>query len=495
MEYIIGVDIGTSGTKTIAFREEGEVVADYHVGYPILSPQPGYFEQSPETLYSAVIEAISATVRLVGSRFGQAKLSGIGFSSAMHGLIAMDRQHQPMTPCIIWADTRSEIFASNLKNSAKGFEVYSKTGTPVHPMSPLCKLGWMRAHLPAVFNKAYKFISIKEYIFYKLFGRYMVDESIASATGLFDIHALGWYRPALDLVGISEEQLSEPVPITQVISGIDEASARAMGIPRDTPFVIGGSDGCMANLGSHAITPGDAAVTIGTSGAVRMTSDVPITDKKARTFSYVLTQNTFVLGGAVNSGGVVLQWYKDNFGIAGNLDADPYGVLAEEAASIAAGAEGLLFLPYLAGERAPHWNAAAKGLFFGVQMHHKRSHFTRAVFEGVIYGLYSVGKVLEEIAGPIRMIHASGGFARAPLWVQLLADVFNKEVVVHDHVEGAAMGAYMTALKALGKLVGFGEFNDNSAKKIYLPDATTRHIYMENFNRFERLYEKVKDEF
>src|SRR5690606_20460484 len=233
----------------------------------------------------------------------------------------------------------------------------------------------------------------------------------------------------------------------------------------------------------------------GTSGAVRITSDVPVTDEKARTFSYVLTPNRFVLGGAVNSGGVVLQWYKDNFGVPGMSETDPYVALAEEAASVRPGADGLIFLPYLTGERAPHWNAEAKGLFFGVQMHHSRPHFTRAVFEGVIYGLYSVGKVLEDIAGPIRAIHASGGFARAPLWVQQLADVFNKEVIVHDHVEGAAMGAYMTALKALGKLVGFGEFNDNSAKKIYLPDATTRHIYMENFNRFERLYEKVKDEF
>ncbi|PPK99214.1 gluconokinase [Parapedobacter indicus] len=495
MNYILGVDIGTSGTKAVAFRVEGEVIAGQHVGYPILNPQPGYFEQSPAVLFSAVIEAISTTVQSVRNRFSQAKLLGVGFSSAMHGLIAIDKEHQPMTDCIIWADTRSEPFASKLKASSIGFDIYSKTGTPIHPMSPLCKLGWMREHLPEVFNTVYKFISIKEYVFFKLFGRYVIDESIASATGLFDIHTFTWYRPALNLIGISPEQLAEPVPITYVISGMDEQTAHEMGIPVDTPFVIGGSDGCMANLGSYAISPGDAAVTIGTSGAVRITSNVPVTDEKARTFSYVLTRNTFVLGGAVNSGGVVLQWYKDNFGMPDASNVDSYATLAEEATSVPAGAEGLIFLPYLAGERAPHWNADAKGLFFGVQMHHSRAHFTRAVFEGVIYGLYSVGKVLGEIAGPIQVIHASGGFARAPLWVQLLADVFNKQVIVHDHVEGAATGAYMTVVKALGILNGFGGFEDGSVKTIYTPDAGIHRLYMENFSRFERLYDKVKDEF
>jgi len=495
MDYIIGVDIGTSGTKAVAFRTGGDVVGGHYVGYPILNPQPGYFEQSPAVLFAAVIEAISTTVRSIGTQFDQARLLGVGFSSAMHGLIAMDKQHQPMTHCIIWADTRSGSFASKLKASAAGFDVYAKTGTPIHPMSPLCKLGWMREHLPEVFNTAYKFISIKEYVFFRLFGRYVVDESIASATGLFDIYAFTWYRPALELVGISPEQLAEPVPITYLMSGMEGRAAQDMGIPIDTPFVIGGSDGCMANLGSHAITPGDAAVTIGTSGAVRVTSDVPLTDEKARTFSYVLTQNRFVLGGAVNSGGVVLQWYKDNFGVPGASETDPYAALAEEAASVPAGAEGLIFLPYLAGERAPHWNAEAKGLFFGVQMHHRRSHFTRAVFEGIIYGLYSVGKVLNEIAGPIQVIHASGGFARAPIWVQLLADVFNKQVIVHDHVEGAAKGAYMTVLNALDILNDFSEFEDGSAQQLYAPHAEVHRLYMENFGRFERLYDKVKDEF
>lgn len=495
MDYILGVDIGTSATKSVAFCVEGEVIAGHQVSYPMLTPQPGYVEQSPERVYAAVVEAISAVVQQVRSRVDRGNLLGIGFSSAMHGLIAMSHQHQPLTDCIIWADTRSEAFASKLKSSAEGFDIYSKTGTPIHPMSPLCKLGWMREQLPEVFQASNKFISIKEYIFFKLFGRYVVDESIASATGMFDIHAFTWYRPALELVGVSPEQLAEPVPITYLMSGMDTQVAHAMGISPDTPVVVGGSDGCMANLGGYAITPGEAAVTIGTSGAVRVTSDVPITDERARTFSYVLTKRKFVLGGAVNNGGVVLQWYRDNFSVQGGAGADSYAALAAEATSVPAGASGLIFLPYLAGERAPHWNAEAKGMFFGVQMHHQKAHFTRAVFEGVIYGLYSVGRVLEEIAGSFRGIHANGGFARTPFWVQLLSDVFDKRVIVHDHVEAAAKGGYMTVLGALGRVNDFDEFEDRAVPKIYVPDADKHHRYMENFHRFDRLYDHVKDEF
>lgn len=493
MDYIIGVDIGTSGTKAVAFGVSGGVIADHHIGYPMLNPQPGYLEQDPETLFSAVMQSISHVVRTVNTASAAAKLLGVGFSSAMHGLIAMDAQHQPLTNCIIWADTRSEPFATGLKRNPLGQRIYLATGTPIHPMSPLCKLGWMREHAPAVYHAAHKFISIKEYVFLRFFGCYVVDESIASATGLFDINRLDWYGPALDLVGISPGRLSDPVPITHTLSGLDKRIAGQLRIPVDTPFIVGGSDGCLANLGSHAIAPGDAALTIGTSGAIRMVAGRPKTDDRARTFCYVLTKDHYVLGGAVNSGGMVLRWYRDNFGPVGGAEA--YRLLAEEAATVAPGAEGLVFLPYLAGERAPHWNAEAKGLLFGMQLHHRKAHVTRAVFEGICYGMYSVGRALTEIAGPIRTLRANGGFARSPQWVQLLADIFQQEVSVGSSVEDAAKGAYMVVLKALGMIAGFGDVEEGSAPVVYHPDPANAGVYRKNFSLFERLYDKLKDEF
>lgn len=494
MEIIVGVDIGTSGTKAVAFCASGAVLADEQVAYPLLNPQPGWFEQNPEILFEAVIKAIAGVVGKVKQKVGIIQRLAIGFSSAMHGLIAIDKDNQPLTNCIIWADTRSESFATKLKSSPEGLDIYLKTGTPIHPMSPLCKLCWLRVNLPQVFKEARKFISVKEYVFHRLFGRYIVDESIASATGLFDIHTFQWYGPALNLAGISAAQLSEPVPITYMLSGLTERMANDMGIPADTPFVVGGSDGCLANVGAGAVTPGDAAVSIGTSGAIRMAAGIPQTDSKARTFCYMLTSNLFVVGGAVNSGGVVFRWYRDNFGPGSESGA--YDMLTAEASTIQPGADGLLFLPYLAGERAPHWNASAKGLFFGVQMHHTKAHFTRAVLEGIVYGIYSVGKALEELAGPIQTIRANGGFAHSPFWVQLLADVFNKRVVVSkESVQDAAKGAYIVALNALGQMAGFTVADDKSAKTVYEPAVDAHHAYMKNFDLFERLYHRVKDEF
>jgi Sugar (pentulose and hexulose) kinases len=495
MEYIIGVDIGTSGTKAVAFQPDGEVIDEHYISYPLLNPRPGYFEQEPDVLVEAVLDCIGSVVRRVEAAHG-VRPAAVSFSSAMHGLIAMDEQHRPLTNCITWADTRSEPFAAGLKATGQGLDIYLRTGTPVHPMSPLCKLGWMREHLPRVFTAARKFISIKEYVFLKLFGRYVVDESIASATGLFDIHVLAWHEPALEAAGITADRLSEPVPVTYTLSGMDKGMAARMHISAETPCVIGGSDGCLANLGAHAVRPGDAVVTIGTSGAVRVLSSSPRTDQLARTFCYVLTDNLFVSGGAVNSGGVVLRWYKDRFGRSDLPEEEAYLLLAEEAARVQPGADGLLFLPYLAGERAPHWNASAKGLFFGVQMHHHKAHFTRAVFEGIVYGLYSVGSVLEEIGGPIRVIHANGGFARSPWWIQLLADVFNRPVHVQQSVEGAAKGAAIIAQKALGWINGFDEVAGTlSPTEIYRPDAEAHRVHQANFMRFVRLYDKVKDEF
>ncbi|WP_353183939.1 gluconokinase [Parapedobacter lycopersici] len=497
MDYIIGVDIGTSGTKTVAFDMKGDVLRTDHVTYPILNPQPHYFEQDPEVLFEAVIRAIGQTVQGVNRQTGNnSDLLGVGFSSAMHGIIAMDKQGIPLTHCIIWTDTRATAFASQLSDTPEGSAIYRATGTPIHPMSPLCKLGWMRMHLPAVHAAAYKFISVKEYVFLRLFGRYVIDESIASATGLFDIHQFNWHPAALEIAGISADRLAEPVPITYCMEGMDEHLAARMGIAEDVPFVIGGSDGCLANLGADVIQPGAAAVTIGTSGAVRMTSDRPRTDDKARTFSYVLTRELHVLGGAVNNGGIVLQWFKDSFEPAAVSSDAAFHGLMDAAAGVPAGSEGLLFLPYLTGERSPHWNAEAKGMFFGVQLHHRKAHFVRALLEGVIFGVYSVGRVLEEITGPIHTIHANGGFAYSSLWLQVLADVFDRPVHVRKNVEAAARGAYVTVLNALGKRSTFIDIADQPPpSEIILPSPARHEVYRVNFERFERLYDKVKDEF
>ncbi|MGF7396316.1 FGGY family carbohydrate kinase [Thermoanaerobacterium thermosaccharolyticum] len=214
---------------------------------------------------------------------------------------------------------------------------------------------------------------MKEYVFYKLFGKYYIDYSIASATGLFNIYNMKWNKQSLDVVGINEERLSSPVPATYIVKNLKSEYAYYMNIDSKTPFVIGASDGCLSNLGVNAIKPGNAAVTIGTSGAIRIMSDKPKCDEKERVFSYVLTENHYVVGGAVNNGGVALRWFIDNFAsdkveMAKKLSIDIYDYVIEKASEVPAGSLGLLFLPYILGERAPYWNANAKGAFFGINI-------------------------------------------------------------------------------------------------------------------------------
>jgi len=499
MKYLIGLDIGTSSTKAIAFDLKGNVISKCNIGYPILHPKASWSEQCPEEMFEAVINSIKCVVNENDNR--QNKLLGVSFSSAMHGLIAVDKNGAKLTDCIIWADTRSKDYSESIRNSKIGHEIYMKTGTPIHPMSPLCKLAWMKDNMKQVFENTSKFVSIKEYVFSKLFNKYVVDYSIASATGLFDIYKLRWNKNSLEVAGISERKLSTPVSPTQVFKGMNKKYADLMGISIDTAFVIGGSDGCLANLGANAIKSGDAAVTIGTSGAIRIIADKPKNDESERIFSYILTEDHFVLGGPVNNGGIIFRWFRDNFSqkeIAQSQASgvDTYELLTNEASKVPAGANGLIFLPYLLGERAPHWDSNSKGVFFGINITHKRENFLRALLEGVIFGIYSVGKALEETTGNINTIYATGGFARSNLWVQMLSDVFNKKVVIAESYESSCLGAAVLGMKAIGLINNIEEVeNLVPTSKTFIPNKKNHEIYMKTFDIYERLYLKLKDEF
>ncbi|SHF89105.1 gluconate kinase, FGGY family [Caldanaerobius fijiensis DSM 17918] len=499
MEYIIGVDIGTTSTKAIAFDLNGRIVDKANVEYSILNTRPSWSEQRPDEIFDAVMNSIKTVVDK--NKEKNNRLLAVSFSSAMHSTMAVDDKGEPLTNLIIWADTRSKEYAQRLKETRQGHEIYMKTGTPIHPMAPLSKLAWLRDNMKEVYQKAYKYISIKEYVFYRLFGQYIVDYSIASATGLFNIYAFKWEQDALDVAGISCDRLSAPVPTTYTLKGIKREYAEYLGIDVNTPFIAGASDGCLANLGTNAIKPGDAAVTIGTSGAIRVISDSPKSDPQERIFSYILTKDRYVLGGPINNGGIVFRWFRDNFAAdevqkAKQEGMDAYDILTQEAQKIPAGSDGLIFLPYLLGERAPHWDADARGVFFGINIKHTRGHFIRALLEGVIYAIYDVGKALEETAGDINKIYVTGGFVRSPLWVQILSDVFGRKVLQAESYESSCLGAAILGMKALGIIDGLDEVERFvPVSKEYLPDKKNNAIYKEIFEMYARLYNLLKGEF
>lgn len=501
-QSVIGLDIGTMSAKAVVFGRNGRVRGQHAVDYPLIKEHPSWAEQEPEQILQAALLAVSQAISQAGA--APQDIAAVGLSSAMHSLIVMDREGGRLTRSITWADNRSSEQAERLRASELGREIYRRTGTPIHAMSPLPKLLWLREHRPDLFRAADKFISIKEYIVYRLFGQYVVDTSIASATGLLSLEQLDYDAEALRLAGIDRGQLAQPVPATYMLSGMDAQLASHMGVAPGTPFVLGASDGALANVGVGATRAGEVAVTIGTSGAIRTVTDRPLTDPQQRTFCYSLTESWFVVGGATNNGGIVMRWLRDQFGTLGiaspgsdESDGDRiYELMMDGADKVPPGAQGLLFLPYLTGDRAPIWNASARGVFFGAGLQHRSEHFIRAAMEGVLFNLLSVALALESLTGPPKDIRASGGFARSALWRQMLADILGREVLVPASHEASALGAAVIALIALGELKDIHEAKDMiDIRDRHSPQENRTRIYRELHGIFERIYTKVKDEF
>jgi gluconokinase len=399
---------------------------------------------------------VRACIAAVAGASAPARVAAVAFSAAMHSLLAVDAAGAPLTRSITWADNRAAAWAERIRADGNGAAIHRRTGTPIHPMSPLAKLVWLRHEQPALHAAAARFVGVKELVFHRLFGRWIVDHSIASATGLLELETLDWDAEALALAGVTPQRLSAPVPTRHVVAGLAPEEAARLRLPADTPFVVGANDGVLSNLGLAAIHPGEVALTIGTSGALRTTVDRPLVDPAGRSFCYALTERRWVVGGPVNNGGEVLRWLREGLARA-ECDAavaaggDPYEALDAIAARVPAGAGGLLFHPFLAGERAPWWDASLRGSYFGLAPQHRTEHMVRAAYEGVILNLHAILGIVESLVGPARRILATGGFARSPTWRQIVADVFGREVVIPDDHESSCLGAAVLGLWAVGR--------------------------------------------
>lgn len=489
--YILAADIGTTSTKTLIIRAaDGAVIAGHSVEYPMFNPKPNVAEQDPDQICQAVTDGIAAVLQKAAVR-GE-ELLCVSFSSAMHGLIAMDKNGRPMTRLITWADNRAVHTSDEIKRHG-GLSIYRRTGTPIHPMSPFVKLVWMKEAMPDIHAAADKFIGIKEYVLYRWFGQYVVDYSIASATGLFNLEQLDWDKDALELAGITPDRLPKPVSTVHVLEGLDTRVAADTGLPQGIPVVMGASDGVLANLGSGAFEEGVWAVSIGTSGAVRAVARKPLTDPEGRLFCYALKEDFWTIGGAINNGGIMFRWVRDTLA---TLEAeegrrrgmDPYDYLTELAAGVPAGSGGLIFLPLLAGERAPYWNANARGVFFGLSLAHGKNHMIRSVLEGVMYRIHSVAEALEGLVGQPSEIRASGGFARSPFWRQMLADVTGTPLTVPDAIEASGLGAAQLGLLAMGQVKDFSGVHE------WVKAGTRHEKHQEAHATYKRLtpiYQKV----
>ncbi|GGD72230.1 gluconokinase [Paenibacillus nasutitermitis] len=479
-EYVIGLDIGTTSVKACVFHTKGKLIAAAEELIASYYPHQGWAEQNPAEIERSAVLAVSEAIRQAGIDVDE--LISIGFSAAMHSLIVMDKGGRPLSPALIWADGRSSDQAEQLTKSVR-VHLYEKTGTPVHPMTPFVKLLWMKETGYEPYLNADSFMSIKEYLIYCWFGERKIDYSMASATGLFNPATLDWEPELLSLAGISAKQLSAIVPPTTKLYEIRPDIAQQMGIPGELPFVIGAADGQLSNLGIGAILPGEVAVSVGTSGAIRQFTDHARVSPSQETFCYSFTGETFIVGGPTNNGGIALQWLKNLLQDEGSFES--FLAAAEQ---VGPGAEGLFFLPYLNGERAPLWNQRARGNFHGIAITHKKAHFVRAVLEGITFNLYQIGRALEKLAGSSAKIYVNGGLARSPLWLQMMADIFDAEIYVSENHHSAAWGAAWTALVALGQVHSFEDIKRNiPMDSPVIPNKANCDRYQSIYAQYEKL--------
>lgn len=486
-EFVLGVDIGTTGCKTVAANRQGQILAAGASDYGIRAPRAGWAEQDPHEIIGGVL----ASVRQCTSGVDGAPRA-MCFTGALHSMMPVDAHDRALLPALIWADTRSTAQAARLKHETDAHARYERTGCPAHPMYPLAKIVWLRENAPAVFDAARRFVSLKEFVLAALTGEWSVDESIASGTGLLNLAAHDWDAPALARAEIERTRLSPIVPTTKILGTLRADYAEQMGVPHTTRVVIGASDAALNNVGAGAVNPKTIVAMIGSSGAVRTITDAPILDAQERTWCYILDDSHYIVGGAINNAGLVLRWFADNF-VERASNQDAYEILLAEAETVGAGAAGLIFLPFLTGERSPHWNAEARGVLFGLSLHHQRAHVARAILEGVGYRLRSVLEAVEAIAGKAVEIRAAGGFVRSKLWTQILADVVNRPFGVQSTANASALGAAFWGWRALGELGDWTRIAELvPVERVVAPDAAVTPTYDELYRLYEFVYVQLR---
>ncbi len=460
MKYILAIDLGTTNIKSILFDFNGNNIRQSSFNLTTLNPAPNCTEQNPKEILSGTFKTIRELNAAVSD------LECVVLSGAMHSLFPVDKNGEALSNAILWSDLRSSEIAKTLKSTPSGIELHHETGTPIHPMSPLCKLIWLRENLAELFNRTYKFISLKEYLTYHLTGNYVIDQSIASATGLMDLRKKSWSQQALKVAGIKPHQLSDLQPPTFSLPVINK-------VLNGVPLILGGGDGCLANLGSGIIDNSRVALTIGTSAAIRTTLHNPTVDLQRRTFCYYVDEGHYVSGGAMNNGGNIFQWLKQK-----------YNVNEKDIFSSPPGSNGLITLPYVFGERAPFWETGMSPKTIGLKASHHTNDVARSYIEGICFNL----KLISQSLGDFESITASGGFTKSKFWPQMVADIFNKPVHILQTGENSALGAAFIAMKSLGHIQDYGQvmrFIETS--QTYNPMEDRLIVYEKSFERFTQL--------
>ena len=449
MAYL-GIDVGTGGTRALLIDTHGNVVASASAEHQhFASPKPGWAEQDPQDWWRACGEAVRKALQASG--VGAADIGCVGFSGQMHGAVLLDASDQVVRPALIWCDQRSEPQSIELEKLFGRDALIRLTCNPPLTNFTLTKFLWVRENEPKNWDRVAHVMLPKDYVRFRLTGERAIDMADASGTLLLDVANRKWSAEVLTKTGIKEAMLPALFESPQVCGKVSSAGAEATGLKAGTPVVAGAGDQAAGAVGMGIARVGAVSATIGTSGVVFASTDRPAMDPAGRlhTFCHAIPGRWHVMG-VTQAAGLSLRWYRDNFGAASpgvqeKDGRDPYDVFADEAAAAPVGSEGAFWTPYLMGERTPHLDPNARASLVGLTASHMRAHVIRAILEGVAFSLKDTFTIFDEMKIPVTSIRLGGGGARSPLWRQIQADVYGREVEIVAAEEGAAYGAAILA--------------------------------------------------
>ena len=501
MSYLLGIDIGTSGTKTVIFDSQGNSIASATEEYPLYQPEIGWAEQDPGDWWNAVC----STIRAVLSK-GNVKaesIKSIGLSGQMHGLVMLDQNNEVLRKAILWCDQRTDKECIEITNRVGAKRLIEITANPALTGFTASKILWVRNNERAVFEKCKKILLPKDYIRYMLTGEFATEVSDASGMQLLDIKERKWSDEVLQKLEIPKELLGEVYESVEISGRLNKKAADITRLAENTPVAGGGGDQAAGAVGNGIVKEGVISSTIGTSGVVFAHLNKPIIDELGRvhTFCHAVPGAWHVMG-VTQGAGLSLKWFRDNFctseiEASKYMEADPYILMDEQAKKVPAGSKGIIYLPYMMGERTPHLDPRARGVFFGLSAAHTRRDMIRAVMEGVSYSLLDCMEIIKNMGIVPQNVMVSGGGGKSSLWRQIQADMFACPVSTNKSSEGPALGAALIAGVGAGVYKDLNEACDIAivTKSIQSPEEQSVNIYKKNYPLYQKLYIDLKDSF
>jgi len=488
----LGIDLGTSSVKIIVMDEEGKVIGSVSKEYPVFYPEQGWAEQNPEDWWKATKEGIKELIEK--NKIDSKTIKAIGFSGQMHGLVTLDEKDNVLMPAILWCDQRTGEECEYITELVGKEKLSKYTGNKALTGFTAPKLLWVKKHRQEIYDKIRHILLPKDYIRFKLTGDYATDVSDASGTLLFDVENRRWSKEMLHALQISEDILPKCYESSQVTGRISKEAAEGTGLEEGTLVVGGGGDQAVGAVGTGTVESGIISVAMGTSGVVFASQKEYAVDSENRLHSFCHANNQWHVMGVMLSAASCLKWWVE---AVNKGDAKTFDELLCEAEKIPAGSEGLIFLPYLMGERTPYSDPYGRGCFIGLSITHTRAHMTRAILEGVAFGLKDSLQLVKNLNIPINEVRVSGGGAKSKLWRQILADIFEARIDMINSVDGPSYGAAILAAVGAGR---YNSVNEACSKMIKItesvhPNEVNKDKYGKMYSIYTSLYGKLKDTF